>query len=151
MGTRIRDALHRFGADGPELIVDPRNDEGESDGALFTRIATVLATRTDEVLADLRREDLPLPDAFVNLVWMIERKDAGALDIRLTAVATDRRVQEYVDGMRMHAPGAEVVSERILLDHLYGLRDTVQAMVVGAMMKARGLRRPPRSTSWRSS
>jgi hypothetical protein len=143
LAIRLAAALLPFGRDVTAVVRDASG--GDDDRATFGTVSSALATAADEVLADLRRERVPLPEAFVNLVWMVQRKPDAGVDIRLTAVTTDRRTQEYVDGMRDNHPGAEVISERILLDHLYGLRDTIQAMVVGAMMAARGLRRPPRS------
>lgn len=141
LATRLAAALAPFGRDVATIIADATSDD---DRTTFDTLSSALAEVADEVLAELRAERVPLPEAFVNLVWMVQRKPDAGVDIRLTAVTTDRRVHEYVDGMKDNHPGAEVVSERILLDHLYGLRDTIQAMVVGAMMAARGLRRPPR-------
>lgn len=141
LADRLAAALLPFGRDVTALLHEAA---GRNDRTTFDTVSSALAATADEVLADLRSERVPLPEAFVNLVWMIQRKPDAGVDIRLTAVTTDRRTQEYIDGMKDNHPGAEVISERILLDHLYGLRDTIQAMVVGAMMAARGLRRPPR-------
>lgn len=145
VGQRLRDALHAFDDDDASLYLAVLPRDGETERMLFDRLAAGLADRADTLLTRLREERIPVPETFVNLVWMIGRRADNGVDIKLAAVTTDRRVEEYVDGLKSHEPSAEIISERILLDHLYGLRDTVQAMVVGAMMRIRGLRRPPRS------